>query len=477
MGSEFTVTFTVPVDTAFSLATSVSDASVSLTGPGVNIVETGGTNRHFGTLLAGQTYTCQAIVSAWGFNLNTHTADLQLWLPARALSGFVYQGTLGQNGQAISSPTDMRFALYRGAASPERIGQEIAVDAVAVEKGVFTQALDFGDVFDGSERWLEIRARNPAGSGGFVTLSPRVRIASVPLASRAGSAGHADDADMLSGRAPSFYTNAGNLNAGVLPDARLSGSVALVNKANSFGPFTQSFAGAVGIGRSNPAVNLDVAGRIRADAEGAQQVTIRNGNSLDGSGAEPAEIFFDRTALDASAVGAVGYAPNRGVFLWNNGQDRVNVLGNGNVGIGTSNPTQRLQVIGNIQATGMITPSCAKLKENVEPMRDALERLSRLDAVRFDWKPDEARTRGFTHDLGFIAEDVAQVFPEIVFRDEKGSVIGLDYARMSAVAVGAIKQLKADNEKMRAENTELRARLDRIEAMLAERNGAAAGGK
>ena len=43
-------------------------------------------------------------------------------------------------------------------------------------------------------------------------------------------------------------------------------------------------------------------------------------------------------------------------------------------------------------------------------MSDALERLSRLDAVRFDWRPDEARVRGFTHDLGFIAEDVVKVF-------------------------------------------------------------------
>lgn len=144
----------------------------------------------------------------------------------------------------------------------------------------------------------------------------------------------------------------------------------------------------------------------------------------------------------------------------------------GNVGIGTTAPSQKLHVIGNILASGTITPSCAKLKENITPMADALDRLSALNAVRFDWTPQEALTRGFTHDLGFIAEDVAKVFPEVVFRDETGQVLGLDYSRMSAVAVGAIKQLKAENDQLKAEKdaeiAALQARLAAVEAALSK---------
>jgi hypothetical protein len=146
--------------------------------------------------------------------------------------------------------------------------------------------------------------------------------------------------------------------------------------------------------------------------------------------------------------------------------EAMRIDGLGRVGIGTSTPTQSLHVIGNILASGTITPSSARLKENVVPMRDALERLAGLDAVRFDWTPDEARVRGFAHDLGFIAEDVAGVFPEVAFHDDHGGVIGLDYSRMSAVAVAAIKQLKAENDRIRADNAELRSRLEKIEAML-----------
>lgn len=124
---------------------------------------------------------------------------------------------------------------------------------------------------------------------------------------------------------------------------------------------------------------------------------------------------------------------------------------------------------GSISATGTITPSSGRLKENVVPMADALERLLALDGVRFDWTEEEAAKRGGkVHDIGFIAEKVAQEFPEVVFRDESGEVIGMDYARLTAVTVQAIKQQQAKFEaelsKRDLENAELKARLEKLEA-------------
>jgi hypothetical protein len=122
---------------------------------------------------------------------------------------------------------------------------------------------------------------------------------------------------------------------------------------------------------------------------------------------------------------------------------------------------------GNINASGTITPSSARLKEHVTPIDDALERLLRLEGVRFDWIEEEAAKRGGkTHDLGFIAESVAKEFPEIIARDAAGQVIGVDYARMSAVAVQAIKQQNARIEALAMENADLKARLQRLEARL-----------
>lgn len=185
----------------------------------------------------------------------------------------------------------------------------------------------------------------------------------------------------------------------------------------------------------------------------------------------PSGEFNGMKAIIENGTANCGRSGDVGFFTWEcntaTSREIMRITGRGRVGIGTAAPTQALHVIGNILASGTITPSCGALKQNIAPMTDALDRLTRLEAVRFDWKPEEAQVRGFTHDLGFIAEDVAKVFPEVVFRDDQGAVIGLDYSRMSAVAVGAIKQLKSENEKIKADNADLKARLEKIEALLA----------
>ncbi len=93
----------------------------------------------------------------------------------------------------------------------------------------------------------------------------------------------------------------------------------------------------------------------------------------------------------------------------------------GNVGIGTLFPgathgAPRLHVVGNIFATGTITPgSSIEFKENIVRLteREALETLDGLDAVKFKYKADESKDL----QLGFIAEDV----PELVsVQDRKG---------------------------------------------------------
>ena len=80
-----------------------------------------------------------------------------------------------------------------------------------------------------------------------------------------------------------------------------------------------------------------------------------------------------------------------------------------------------------------------------------------------------------------LAEEVQKVFPEVVFSDESGQVVGMDYARLSAVSICAVKelnrtiedqrnqieQLEEDAAEARAENDDLRARLERLESMMA----------
>jgi len=77
--------------------------------------------------------------------------------------------------------------------------------ATSISNGLFAVTLDFGGVFDGSARWLEIAVRTNGG-GAFVALSPRQPITATPYAVRAAEFGGAVGDGQLS-------TNIARLNA------------------------------------------------------------------------------------------------------------------------------------------------------------------------------------------------------------------------------------------------------------------------
>lgn len=149
---------------------------------------------------------------------------------------------------------------------------------------------------------------------------------------------------------------------------------------------------------------------------------------------------------------------------------RVLIDTNGNMGVGVTSPTQRLHVAGNVLANNVTVPSSARFKENVTPLLGGLDALRVLEPVRFDWKPEHAKERaGRVHDIGFVAEDVAKLFPEVVFFDDTGAALGMDYGRLVTVAIRAAKEQDARVKALEEENEELRERLERLEAIVTPR--------
>jgi len=106
------------------------------------------------------------------------------------------------------------------------------------------------------------------------------------------------------------------------------------------------------------------------------------------------------------------------------------------------------------------THSSRRWKENVEPVNNALEKVCKLQGVYFDWKKDY----GGKHDIGLIAEDVGQIFPEVVSYEQNGiDAKGLNYDRLTAVLVEAVKELNAKNNLLESRNQELENRVKVLE--------------
>jgi hypothetical protein len=100
-------------------------------------------------------------------------------------AGFTYQGQLKRGGAPVNGLYDFEFRLFTLGADGMQQGETILKDNLAVANGLFTVALDFGDVFDGNLLWLEVRVRDGADTGAFTLLTPRQELTASPYSSTA----------------------------------------------------------------------------------------------------------------------------------------------------------------------------------------------------------------------------------------------------------------------------------------------------
>ena len=137
-----------------------------------------------------------------------------------------------------------------------------------------------------------------------------------------------------------------------------------------------------------------------------------------------------------------------------------------NVGIGTNNPAEKLQVIGNILASGTIISSFSdiRLKDVIEPLNNPLEIIGKLNG--FKYKTSElGKSFGFEDkiEIGLNAQEVLNVIPEIVsiapfdsykeddaIKSKSGeNYLSLRYERIIPYLIEAIKELKKENEEIK----------------------------
>jgi len=96
---------------------------------------------------------------------------------------FTYQGQLRNAGQLVNGPVDLRITLWDADVAGGQIGSANTFNAMQLNDGRFACGLNFGGAaFDGSNRWIQVEFRNPAGSGQYQALTPRDKITATPYA-------------------------------------------------------------------------------------------------------------------------------------------------------------------------------------------------------------------------------------------------------------------------------------------------------
>lgn len=108
---------------------------------------------------------------------------------------FTFQARLRSGTDYVNATCKFDFYLFDAASGGSQVGSPQTKTGIAVVDGYFTVELDFGSVFAGSVRFLEIRNVNCGRLSDPVNLAGRMRIDPAPAAGRAGSAGSANSVD------------------------------------------------------------------------------------------------------------------------------------------------------------------------------------------------------------------------------------------------------------------------------------------
>ena len=192
----------------------------------------------------------------------------------------------------------------------------------------------------------------------------------------------------------------------------------------------------VGGGYGNTGLNVTAAGNLNMDGD------FKAGEDGDGS--------------DLAVYGdVVGYS-----MIWDadasnhEGANAGTLMLSGTLLMGQNSATSGYAIdvatgFGNVRADAFVTYSDRELKKDIAPIEDSLDKVMKLEAVSYNMKHNNR------HEIGFVAQDVAKVVPEICALDNNGIGRGIDYGRLTSLLAGAVQsqqsqiaELKAKIEKL-----------------------------
>ena len=153
--------------------------------------------------------------------------------------------------------------------------------------------------------------------------------------------------------------------------------------------------------------------------------------------------------------------------IFNNARTLALFNFDGNVGIGTTNPSYRLHVNGAVAATSFPTISDSRLKKDTTPLTNCLATLTQLRGVSYDWTSDNHPHFEFDsrRQIGLIAQEVNSVLPEAVTKSVDG-YYSIDYNKIVPVLVEALKEQQTNAEAKDLRINALETRINQLEKTL-----------
>lgn len=369
-----------------------------------------------------------------------------------------YQGKItGSAGTCLDTSVQMVFSIYDDPFAPTYLWRETQPD-VSIEKGVFNVQL--GDyttipstVFDGNDKYLGIKVGNDS------EMQPRKRITSTGYAYRSLNTDvwdthHWGDTYPTASNADIWYSHhwGDNYPAADIWDGHHWGET-YPSASNS-----DLVDGLHGTQFLRSDVGGIIYGWLGIGTVPGKPLHVYNSGSgsIIVQGDQSAIAHMDLAGNTRFLTGLRNDISSGNFVFYSYGSNWV--FPNGNVGIHTTGPGYPLDVAGSAHASSFPTSSDMRLKTDIKPLSHVLEKLDKLRGVSFEWNDlYESMGRSTGHrEIGVVVQEVEAVFPELVTTWGDKEYRAVDYGRLTAVLIEAVKEL-------RAENTCLKERIEKLE--------------
>ena len=104
-----------------------------------------------------------------------------------------------------------------------------------------------------------------------------------------------------------------------------------------------------------------------------------------------------------------------------------------------------LVVDNEVEALAYNSTSSKRFKKKIKNLKNGLGLVKSLRPVTFDWKNKKR-----TSDIGLIAEEVNEILPMVVGKNTNGEISSLDYGKLTAILIQAVKELSVEVEKLKS---------------------------
>jgi hypothetical protein len=256
-----------------------------------------------------------------------------------------------------------------------------------------------------------------------------------------------------------YSNNSGNDNTAFGYNALFSNTIGSLNNAAGYSTLYSNTTGKYNNGMGTSSLYSNTTGSYNsAVGYGALYNNTTGGNNVAIGYIAGYSLTTGSNNIDISNPGAAGES---GVIRIGTPGTHVSAV---IAGISGVNVTGGVNVVVNSNGQLGVVSSSRRYKEDIQPMAGASERLLQLRPVTFRYKqPDETGQKPLQY--GLIAEEVAQVLPELVVHNDQGQPETVRYQQLTPLLLNEVQRqqvkLAAQEEKLSAQNEKI-ARLETL---------------